>query len=385
MACYMAATGVAFVLMGSLEGPSNNVARRAARAADVGDAARRVDDVAETQVWNGSAWQPAEVPTDPIEQTDYLYQGDYLERELGIYFTADGRYYDPWLGKYLQPDPLGGPPLIPQAADRYQVAGNSPTGVGRAADCGSDFWTGLGRATGLSALSTGAGMLTSAYAQSHRYLCLTANWALLGRANYAGLFNQVFSPGRGRSALFFSNEAVTPISGRRAYRTVWSGQAIDLNVIEANVSQVHPVQWGVGYPQGGPLQSLDDTALKQWLRSRWGEFLSNWAIELVFAAPELIEPWQDPYFTTEQRLTQNAVTVGGTLVSAGVGTWVTGWLIAAGASNPVIFVAGVGTGVIVFVVWEYGVKPAVSQVAVWTGSRDPYQRYYNLRPLGGGQ
>jgi RHS repeat-associated protein len=134
MACYMAAAGVAFVLMGSLEGPSNNVARRAARAADVaddvGDAARRVDDVAETQVRNGSAWQPAEVPTDPIEQTDYLYQGDYLERELGIYFTADGRYYDPWLGKYLQPDPLGGPPLIPQAADRYQVAGNSPTGVG---------------------------------------------------------------------------------------------------------------------------------------------------------------------------------------------------------------------------------------------------------------
>jgi hypothetical protein len=49
MACYMAAAGVAFVAMGALEGPSNNVARRAAKAADVGDAAedvaRRVDDV----------------------------------------------------------------------------------------------------------------------------------------------------------------------------------------------------------------------------------------------------------------------------------------------------------------------------------------------------
>jgi len=42
---------VAFVAMGALEGPSNNVARRAAKAADVGDAAgdvaRRVDDVVE--------------------------------------------------------------------------------------------------------------------------------------------------------------------------------------------------------------------------------------------------------------------------------------------------------------------------------------------------
>jgi RHS repeat-associated protein len=49
MACAMAAAGVGFILMGTLEGPSNNVARRAAKAADVGDAAgdvaRRVDDV----------------------------------------------------------------------------------------------------------------------------------------------------------------------------------------------------------------------------------------------------------------------------------------------------------------------------------------------------
>jgi RHS repeat-associated protein/uncharacterized repeat protein (TIGR01451 family) len=47
MACYMAAAGVGAIIVGSLEGPSNNVARRAARAADVGDAAtdvaRRVD------------------------------------------------------------------------------------------------------------------------------------------------------------------------------------------------------------------------------------------------------------------------------------------------------------------------------------------------------
>jgi RHS repeat-associated protein len=343
--------------------------------------------VVETQVCPGgtpgscSDWVPLD-PAQAITQTNYLYLGDHLERELNIYFTADGRYYDPWLGKYLQPDGIGGPPLIPQAADRYQYAGNSPTGVGYAGDGRSGFWAGLGRTTGLSTLSTSAGMLTSAYAQSYRYLCLTANRALLGRANYTGLFNQIYSPGRGRSALVFSSEAVVPMPGRRAYRTVWSGRVIDLDVIEANVSQVHPVQWGVGYPAGGPLQSLDDTALKQWLRSGWGEFLSNWAIELVFAAPELIEPWQDPYFTTEQQLTQNAVTVGGTLVSAGAGTLVTGWLVAAGAGGPVIFVAGVATGVIVFVGWEYGAKPVVSWMFVTAGRQDPYERHYNLQPLG---
>jgi RHS repeat-associated protein len=88
-------------------------------------------EVAETQIWQDDSWVSLD-PTQAITQTDYLYLGDHLERELNIYFTADGRYYDPWLGKYLQPDAIGGPPLIPQAADRYQYAGNSPTGVGGA-------------------------------------------------------------------------------------------------------------------------------------------------------------------------------------------------------------------------------------------------------------
>ena len=42
-------------------------------------------------------------PVQPIAETDYLYRGDWLERNLNLYFTGDGRYYDPWLGKYLQP------------------------------------------------------------------------------------------------------------------------------------------------------------------------------------------------------------------------------------------------------------------------------------------
>jgi hypothetical protein len=49
MACYMAAAGVGFIAMGALEGPSNNVARRAAKAVDVGDAA---GDVARRAHWD---------------------------------------------------------------------------------------------------------------------------------------------------------------------------------------------------------------------------------------------------------------------------------------------------------------------------------------------
>jgi RHS repeat-associated protein len=47
MACYMAAGSAVALALPLLEGPSNNVARRAAKAADVGDVAEVADDVAE--------------------------------------------------------------------------------------------------------------------------------------------------------------------------------------------------------------------------------------------------------------------------------------------------------------------------------------------------
>jgi RHS repeat-associated protein len=76
MACYMAAAGVGFIILGSLEGPSNNVARRAAKAADVGDVgdaagdvARRVDDVSpaiagpsQARVWDTTVEFTADYP-----------------------------------------------------------------------------------------------------------------------------------------------------------------------------------------------------------------------------------------------------------------------------------------------------------------------------------
>jgi len=81
MACYMAAAGVAFVAMGALEGPSNNVARRAAKAADVGDAAgdvaRRVD-VPKSIADNPrlcQMWDDSEILSNVVDQS--LLGGEY--------------------------------------------------------------------------------------------------------------------------------------------------------------------------------------------------------------------------------------------------------------------------------------------------------------------
>ncbi|MEA3396500.1 MAG: hypothetical protein U9R05_03465, partial [Chloroflexota bacterium] len=230
-----------------------------------------------------------------LAQTDRLYLGDLLERNLNLYFTAGGRYYDPWLGKHLQPDAIGGPPTLPQAADRYQYAGNSPTGVGRVATA----WGGGVLQTTLSAipsesLESGLGMAISACARATGYLYVQANEALLGRAGYRSLFTRMSAPGRGRSAWYISR-GVTP-GARRTYRVLGTDEVIDLDVLEA---AVRSRRWPVRYPLDEPFAALDDAAFKRWLRSPRGEFWSGFAIEMAFAVPELTEPWGNPYFNTE--------------------------------------------------------------------------------------
>ena len=102
------------------------------------------------------------------------------------------------------------------------------------------------------------------------------------------------------------------------------------------------------------------------------------------AAPDLVAPWQNPYFNNEQRIAQNFVTFGGVLAGTATGVWVTDAAIAAGLGGPVTFVVVTVSGVAVFVAWEGIIKPRVSWVFPKVGLRDPYQEYHNLKELGGG-
>ena len=321
--------------------------------------------------------------TLPVTLTEHMG----LDSRLGLVYHGDGRYYDPAIAHSLQPDPFGGVPHLPQTLNRYAV----PT-TGSVVGQVMGGWNPFLSATGSEALETGAGMALGAYANSIRlssYLYVQANEALLGRASYQSLFTRMNRPGRGRSAWYVSRRVTR--GGGRAYQVVGTAEVIDLSALE---SAVVSKRWPVRYPLDEPFSTLgvpalDDTALKQWLRSGWGEFLSGWGMELVFAVPELVDPWQNPYFNTEQRVVQSLVTVGGTLASAGAGTWV-GFALSGAElgvwGGPVTFVVGTATGVAVFVFWEYAFKPTVSWVAVSLFERpDPYQEYRNLRPLGSGQ
>jgi RHS repeat-associated protein len=51
--------------------------------------------------------------------------GGQLDADAGLVYDGDGRFFDPALGVYVQPDPFGGAPEAPASLNRYAAAGVS--------------------------------------------------------------------------------------------------------------------------------------------------------------------------------------------------------------------------------------------------------------------
>jgi RHS repeat-associated protein len=64
-----------------------------------------------------------EIEHEPIEQ-NIRYQGQYLDREAGLHYNTF-RYYDPDIGRFTQPDPIG----LLGGFNLYQYAPNGLTWV----------------------------------------------------------------------------------------------------------------------------------------------------------------------------------------------------------------------------------------------------------------
>ncbi|PIT50906.1 type IV secretion protein Rhs [Snodgrassella alvi] len=64
-----------------------------------------------------------EIEHEPIEQ-NLRYQGQYLDRETGLHYNAF-RYYDPDIGRFTQPDPIG----LLGGFNLYQYAPNGLTWI----------------------------------------------------------------------------------------------------------------------------------------------------------------------------------------------------------------------------------------------------------------
>ncbi|PIT58050.1 RHS repeat domain-containing protein [Snodgrassella alvi] len=77
-----------------------------------------------------------EIEHEPIEQ-NLRYQGQYLDRETGLHYNTF-RYYDPDIGRFTQPDPIG----LAGGFNLYQYAPNGLTWVDPwGLNCDNAKWT----------------------------------------------------------------------------------------------------------------------------------------------------------------------------------------------------------------------------------------------------
>ncbi len=63
--------------------------------------------------------------TLPVTLTDRLFTGARFDSSTGLYYY-NARYYDPHLGRFIQPDTLVPDPLNPQAWNRFSYVYNNP-------------------------------------------------------------------------------------------------------------------------------------------------------------------------------------------------------------------------------------------------------------------
>ena len=87
--------------------------------------------------------------TVPITLTGALL--DVPDAATGLVHLGGGRWYDPALGRPLQPNPAGGPPTVPQALNRYAATPLGQPGVYAAASSAwnpftDDYTSNIGKA-----------------------------------------------------------------------------------------------------------------------------------------------------------------------------------------------------------------------------------------------
>nr|WP_319017566.1 RHS repeat-associated core domain-containing protein [Pseudomonas sp. EggHat1] len=67
------------------------------------------------QVWGNTLAETQE--SFFVEEQNLRFQGRYLDRETGLHYNTF-RFYDPDIGRFISPDPIGVPPINERGADR---------------------------------------------------------------------------------------------------------------------------------------------------------------------------------------------------------------------------------------------------------------------------
>jgi len=278
---------------------------------------------------------------------------------------GNGRWYDPALGRPLQPNPAGGAPTASQSLNRYAAG---VAGIGGAA--GQNALSGLAATAAQSIMGGGLGKgLELGIKQAGQALDvgrLRVNpWRLyqLEEAGYRHLFSY-------HRQGWYISQAVQPV-GDDVLGVVGSSERIALSRLRAIRGLDVQLDWPLSARAG------------RWLRGPGGEFLAAGVVELALALPQLNDIWSDPYYNPVQKWTQAGVIGGSSLASIWLNTW---WATTIEASAIETLGISVVVGVGLYAGVELVIKPGISWVYTQVlDVPDPFIKVRNLQPLGNSQ
>ncbi len=308
---------------------------------------------------------------------------------------GDGRWYDPALGRPLQPNPAGGPPIrqaqgpptLPQALNRYAATPLGQPGGAQSND---------------NSFSLTNGSLVAGFAKTLAFETIArSTTGILGRdiinsVRYAGRATIAFQASA--TSLNANRAAIEAVDGvfegsiENTRRLVGGGTRWSKNVFrtdlfrfettidEAGVLATKLRSTGSLVQDGGwqAVTSLDSIEVAYgYERAARFAILSKWYVGgvtdfFLSGAFQYAEDLQNPYFRPMQRFARAGVAGGGGFL-AGLGGTVIGNSLGCGPYAPVCIA---GSSVVLGAVWALGVQPVIFEAVPFL---QPPPR--NLQPL----
>jgi hypothetical protein len=311
-------------------------------------------------------------------------QGVITDPDTGLVYLGDGRFYDPALGRPLQPNPAGGPPTVPQALNRYAATPLGQPGVaeGTASLPALGYALSIAKNAAAGALGYGVSETLEPALVSHEKLTYSqvvrltfkANDAALQKAGLADLFNKAST--RSKISSKYTSKGLVRAVGEDY--VVADGPDAGRVISLAKIREKGTGSWRIWNTQTSESQLLLTSRELILSKSVWETFLrdSAWgvgigvAIEAPFFAENVLN---DPYLTPRQKGWQAGITFFGIATSVGVTARV--GLTFGGIPGAMAgFAVGLG--------YEYILVPYVIRPLIYKATGvDPYEKTRNLAPL----
>ncbi len=270
----------------------------------------------------------------------------------GLVHVGNGRWYDPAIGRPLQPNPMGGPPALPQALNRYAATPLGQPGVYEAEQSAwnpftDDFISNIGKGIFSTAVNEAAVQTLYRYFQSSAFTTIGDPIVdtVIKTTVKSELAEQAIIHA-GAAGLFVSDAFPAPLQrlGRSAFDKV-----VILNT-EQTIEEII-VGYSFRYEHRLPLGRVAGKLLA----SKIGLYALDAGIGFgIDVGYQIILDYNNPYLTNKQILQRAFIGQG----SGSIVSFLGGGLVGGAFGGPAGIIVGIGISII----WDIAVAPVIYEL-----------------------